>query len=100
MKDDIVDGATSIVREGGTEGSADVCVKSICEPLRGGDELWFEGFDGRKVRAGILVARGGAAEDTMVGGETGIGVPFAGINMVEFKRLSGGIVDGKRFVAC
>ena len=93
MKDDIVDGATSIVREGGTEGSADVCVKSICEPLRGGDELWFEGFDGRKVRAGILVARGGAAEDTMVGGETGTCVPLKGDGELVLEIVIGWMAD-------
>ena len=62
--------------------------------------VWTEAFDGRIVGEGRLVARGGAAEDRMVGGETGIGVPFIAIDMDEFERLSGGIVDGKRFVAC
>ena len=84
-------GGAFVARAGAAEDTMVAGEMGTCVLLEDDGGLGVERFTG-----GIVHGEGGGNDAC----ETGIGVLFIGMGIVEFERLSGGIVEGTRFVAC
>ena len=84
-------GGAFVARVGAAEDTMVAGEMGTCVLLEDDGGLGLERFNGD-----IVHGEGGGNDAC----ETGIGVPFICIGIVEFERLSGGIVDGTRCVAC
>ena len=84
-------GGPFVARGGAAEDTMVAGEMGACVLLEDDGGLGLERFDGD-----IVHGEDGGNDAC----ETGIGVLFIGMGTVEFERVSGGIVDGTRFVAC
>ena len=84
-------GGAFVARVGAAEDTMVAGEMGACVLLEDDGGLGLERFDGD-----IVHGEDGGNDAC----ETGIGVLFIGMGTVEFERVSGGIVDGTRFVAC
>ena len=85
-----MNGGTAVARGGAAEGTMVGGDTGIWVLLEGGGEVEFEKFN---------TGNGHCEVANKDGCETSVGVPFISVDIVEFKRVSGGIVEGTKFVA-